>query len=522
LIALATLVWAVFYHTYFTHIWAADAMKYAQTARNFVGGEGFVMGEVWPMHLASGIPLHAQTNVILHPLAIAGVFAVAGQSDAAVAVASGIFFILSAPLVFALGRRLFGTAAAFLTLALFLVEPWMLYYSVSGLTEPLFIFLLLLSVAALAGANGAASSKCVLAAGFFLGLAHLARPVGFVLMVPTLIFVMAGRSSKRGRVTGALALAGGFLVPVLISFAIVGALGEVAFERNSFHLLSQTKLHPGHSYVRTVVPLSFWSEIAARPEMHAVKWVKQLVQVHLDFFHRFASPLVTALFLAFPLVWRNGGRPIRLFFLVCGFFVVQGVLSVATFHSYRYFHPFLPLALPFACASLLIGLKRLLPMRATLRAVVIVLVAVWACYPFAFTAPIDKQGLVSRSYDEIRHAKDFTALGQFIRSNTAEDDVIITDAPWIATWYGDRMSVWLPNSPVDMVVLKDRVDIEWLLLTTEYGLTPQWQGLFERIQEERRGEGWVFTAGYEDERTAGYLFQAERPDSAFGEGVPRQ
>ncbi len=116
--ALAAAVWATFFYSNFSHLWAPDAMKFAQAARNFLEGGGFDRDEVWPMSLASGGELNEETQAVLHPLVVAALFKVVGRSDLVVALASGVFFILAAPLVYFIGRSVFGTTVGVLATVL--------------------------------------------------------------------------------------------------------------------------------------------------------------------------------------------------------------------------------------------------------------------------------------------------------------------------------------------------------------------------------------------------------------------
>lgn len=508
IIALATALWVLFFYSNFTHLWAPDAMLYGRAAGNFLDGKGFVFGEVWPVSLAAGLTVDAQTQAVLHPLVLAGLFAVFGRSDVIVAVASGIFFILASPVVYSLTRRLFGATAALLSLILFLADPWMLYYSVSGLTEPLFTFMLLGAILALSRGAGGRSWAPYLAAGGLLGLAHLARPVAVAFVPPVAVYAYLEGGSWPKRLVPPAAVIVAFILPVLVSILATGAMGDMVAERIDINLLSQTQAYPGHSYIRSVAPLSFWSHLKAMPGMYALKWVSQLSAVHRGFFQAFAGPVVVALFLAFPLVWGNGGRAMRLFLLTVALITAQAIVSILTTPTTRYFHPFIPLVIPFASASLIIGTRGLLAGKNALRAAVIVVVALWACFPFAYTAPLDRYALVSTYYGDIHGAKDFTSLGEFVKQHTDQGDIVLCDAPWLVAWYGDRTSVWLPNSPRDLPHLLERTEIKWLVLTEEYQLPEPWRLAFEEIARGEEDPHWEFVLGFEDGNTKGHLFKA--------------
>ena len=131
-----------------------------------------------------------------------------------------------------------------------------------------------------------------------------------------------------------------------------------------------------------------------------------------------------------------------------------------------------------------------------------------ASYPFAYTAPLDREGVVSRTFSDIRDAKDYRALGAFIQDRTAKGDVIFSDAPWLVAWYGNRTSIWLPNSPREVEFIRIVADVQWLFLAEEYELPRAWQLLFEGIAAGRQDKDWEFVIGLVEDRTRGHLFRA--------------
>ncbi len=388
-----------------------------------------------------------------------------------------------------------------------------LYYSVSGLSESLFTFLLLVLFAALIYPGERGGLRRYALSGAALGLCYLARPVALAFIPAVLVYAYfdAGRNLRPGgRVLRAAALMFAAVCVVVIVLAAFGVLGEVGSERNSFHLISNTPDYPGHSYVRSVTAVSFWDHFTAHPEAHIKKWLHQLGVMSRGFFQGFADPLIVVLFVAFPLVFGERGGPLRLFLLAAALVVLQGGLAALTMPATRYMHPFVPLGMVFASASLTVGIRRLMPERPGLRAAVIAAAALVALHPFVLTAPVDRDGVISAGFSEIHGAKDFTSLGAFVQEHTGEDDVILSDAPWIVSWYGDRTSIWLPNSPRDVAYLRTHADIEWLFLTEEYPLPRAWRLLFEGIAAGHESPDWEFVIGVEDDRTLGHLFRARR------------
>ncbi len=509
--AIAAALWTIFFYSNFTSLWAPDAMKYAQAARNFLEGDGFAMDEVWPMSLASGADPDDETQAVLHPLVLAGLFKAIGQSDATVALAGGIFFILGAPLVYFLGLRLFGAAVGALATVLYLCDRWILYYSVSGLSESLFTFLVLAFFTALVRTGENRALRRFALAGALLGACYLARPVALAFAPAALVYAYraGGREGRRRRrvLRGAILLGAAVCLVIAVPAAL-GVHGGVGSDRNSLHLISNTPGYPGHSYVRSITPVSFWGHLRAHPEAHVEKWIHQLQVMGRGFFQGFSNPLIVSVFVAFPLVIGRRREALEAFLMAVALIVLQAGLSALTMPATRYLHPFVPLGLVFASAALVMGLRRLLPESDGLRRGLLVAVAVFAVCPFVYTAPLDRDGVVSAGFSEIHNAKDFTPLGSFIRERTGEDDVILSDAPWLVAWYGNRTGLWLPNSPGDVAYLNKAARVDWLFLAEEYTLPRAWRLLFEGIAAGHASPDWEFVIGVEYERTRGHLFRA--------------
>ena len=87
-----------------------DAMDFAQCARNLLQGHGFTTQILHPLALHAGSNALHQPNMtqgILYPFVLALGFGVFGVKDAVVTAVSGLFYVLTVPLVYMLGRRLF-------------------------------------------------------------------------------------------------------------------------------------------------------------------------------------------------------------------------------------------------------------------------------------------------------------------------------------------------------------------------------------------------------------------------------
>ncbi len=133
------------------------------------------------------------------------VYAVFGRENLlAVRIVQAFLSAATCLIVYLLGKRLFGTAAAKIALAACAIYPFFIYYSGAVLTETLFIFLLSLIMLSLSG-------KRFAWAGFVFGLGILCRSELIVFLIVSLagmfIVMPAKDAIRRSLVTAAIALA---------------------------------------------------------------------------------------------------------------------------------------------------------------------------------------------------------------------------------------------------------------------------------------------------------------------------
>ncbi len=81
---------------------------------------------------------------------------------------------------------------------------------------------------------------------------------------------------------------------------------------------------------------------------------------------------------------------------------------------------------------------------------------------------------------------DYREIGQFLQDNTSTDAMVVSDAYWLVSWYGDRTTLWFP---VDIETLaeieRSFVSVDAVFLTPTYvsaaaKTNPVWQDLYEK------------------------------------------
>ena len=134
-----------------------DAGIYANVARNIREGKGLTTDFIYPEYFR--YTSEPSNNVWysywspLHPIFLALGFFLFGTNDRAGMYVTSFFFLISAWLVYLLAKRIFNKEVAFFSTLFFAFTQEMLWYSTSGLSEPLFICILVLCLFLLYGAE---------------------------------------------------------------------------------------------------------------------------------------------------------------------------------------------------------------------------------------------------------------------------------------------------------------------------------------------------------------------------------
>lgn len=245
LTVIAAVAWYLYYNKYFIGLTLNDAMDYAGIARNVAEGEGFVSQYLTPLGMVHhGAPQPDMWRAPLWPLALAGFQKIFGFIDEASALGSGFFFVFTAPLVFLLARRLFNNVVAIASVLLYVASPQLLYYSISGMTESMSVFFMVLVFLALLSPLTINRFGDVLL-GFAIGLFYLTR-YNALLFLPFIALYRACQWPKRG-LGPVLRVALGFLLaasPWFIRNTVL--FGSPLFSLQKYEPAMFTESYPGY------------------------------------------------------------------------------------------------------------------------------------------------------------------------------------------------------------------------------------------------------------------------------------
>jgi 4-amino-4-deoxy-L-arabinose transferase-like glycosyltransferase len=174
----------------------ADQLSYHNLALRLLGGHGFSFGEPWWPATAAGAPTAHWSY--LYTFYVSLLYSLFGQHPLFVRLIQATLVGLLQPyLAYWLGRRVFSTQVGLFAAGLTAIYPYFIYYSVTLMTEPLYIVAILAALCsaillreALQTNTGVMSRRVILhslALSFFLIVTILLRQL-FILFIPVLFF----------------------------------------------------------------------------------------------------------------------------------------------------------------------------------------------------------------------------------------------------------------------------------------------------------------------------------------------
>jgi hypothetical protein len=504
----------------YTGLVHADAMEYAQIARNVAAGHGFTTDVLRPLALAvhpgsvatggalGGAPAHSAsppdlTHPPLYSFLLALLFGALGAGDGTVVLLSALCYLLLIPVVYALASRWFNRTVAVVSALVIICWRQTVGYAITGL--PVLLVMLLVTLLLLllhraagdgeTGRRGDGAMGRLALAGAVLGLCYLTEYSSVLFLLPIVVYLgLAARASgglrDHGDASGALPgrpaqegqrmLAGGeapglpktpglpntrglqipasaltrvavflaaFLViagPWMLRNARLGV--HPVFGLRSYELVMGTNVHPGYSLYRAAdlseaapMTISMVAQIVRKGVVAAGSLYDQLPQIPGIWLTPF---IVLSLFYRFR---RPGVEPLR--WCALGMLATLAAASIfyrATFEIEQYV-PFVPFLTVIGVAALVrLASERDLPPLAT-RALLATLVLVTA-FPLAVSL---KFGAAAVS------GIDTAGLAQISMPREA---VLASDVPWAVAWYGNRRSMWLPQTEKDLERLAPQIE----------------------------------------------------------------
>lgn len=471
----------VYYRVRFPGLVEGDALDFAQLGRNLIQGRGFVTFILRPLALTHGGDAFRQpelTHGPLFPLCLALSFGVLGARDTAAAAVSGVFYVLSVPVLYLLGKRLFNRRVGLVSAVLLAVNTQVLDYAVSGMHYTLLILLVSLLLLALCpllevpelDAVGSPAhpapfpARALVVAGVLSGAVYLAEPLCFWFFPPAALAVfMACPRERKERLALYAAAAGVLALPWMWRnasltgnpvFGLRGAELWMAADQPAAlaYRLAPGALRSGPAMLLPVLQkgvLGLDQVLAALPTLTGVGLLGAVLPSLL-----FAPGLVTA--------------RIRGITLTCFFMLLAGTLFTRID---------MPLFLALVAPLFVFGVSYLqfladhTPVPSAMVRRLAVLLAVGAVYPVV--------GMLTVRPRPGRPA-EAAAAAALARALPA-GEAVLSDQPWLVAWHAERPAIWLPADDARLPVLRAQFPAaRWLFLTPQVrAFSERWATLYD-------------------------------------------
>ncbi len=518
------LVCFVYDYLYFNGLREPESMDNAQVARQIYSGQGLTTKFLRPYAVAQLRAYAASQHSDLFPAArfpanvprvlpdtynapgfpylLAGWFHVvhpqfgepigaivaahAYAPDRWIPILNQIFVLLTAVLVFILGFRVFDERVAWISLIAFLCTEMIWRFSITGLSTS---FLTLLVTAILYCAleivrigeqcfKSEASSFATawlwaVALGLLLAIGSVTRFNLVVLLAPLFVLFMVMPRANIG-------------IPLLITVMVLGTMapwfyhlykvsGNALGSTEPLILLGQGDYADNEIYCTTGIPsYELFFRNATTKEYLGFAY-------HLEHFWSLLGSNVMVLFFAASILHRFKRRRIWLFhwFLFgCALVLVLsnnlGVVSPNPIDAWNIVPVLLPCMVVMGTAFFFLLLDRLdIEIRLLTNLIIIVAVLLSSTPLIMSVTGVDPPPSSFPPY--------LPPLIKIVASYTQPDEWITSDMPWATAWYGDRASLWLPDSITDFENMHDTLAPTGILLFTP-------QSWLKPIDLYRRGE----------------------------------
>ncbi len=515
LIALALIfLYLVFMAGQFHGLTDENAMDYAQIAQNLAQGEGFTTNFIKPLSLARNSSLARHPDLSyppLHPWFTSLMMRMIGTNDRAAALASGIPFLLTLPLVFLFTCWIFDQRAAWLATGLHFTNIEMMGYAISGLEVCLLslwfiaLFMILYQYAQhrdhhliLAGATG-----------LLLALIYLTKYIWAVALIPVLIYLYF-TTQRRERTKVVLVVVAIFALAISPwCYRTFQVSGNPFFTWRWHEIAMNTRTNPGMTLYRSLPdnvtgPLTY----ALIHPIEIYEKFRAGVGNLYGVLARVAGVYVTPFFIVAVLVPLGTKTFERLRYLLYGIFVLMLLALLAIAPAQRLLYPLAPVVTLIAAGffyRILLPLIQNFGVREKRRytAIAIGVLFVLHATPLLFALTARRR---PGQRPAIEQSKDWARQAQELAG-----EPIISDQPWLLAWHNDMTAIWLPKTAEDLQRIQDRIgQIPWILLTPAVARkqvterTQEWTGLWRQavardvapyygfVVWERIGDGtWV-------------------------------
>ena len=485
LIVVPLLLLIIYSKTMFPGLTNTDALDFAQLGRNISAGRGMVTYVLHPLALTHGSNALRQPDVThspLFPFLLALAFGAAGARDSVASGVSGLFYLLTVPLLYVLGLRVFNRTVGLITAASFAFSGLMLEYAVSGLHITLYtflvtaLFLVLYNLAAVRKGQRKLPDvplplNLLVLAGILTGFLYLTDALFFWLIPVILgsIFWISGSERRRALIAFLLPLAA-LTVPWMLRNLVV--TGNPVFGLRGLEIWMDTGHHYPGGAAYSLSPEEFQRGAYLVPAV--IKKILMNLNTVIQTMPQISDTWILA-FLLPCLLFGYTSLAATMLRRVMMFSSLALLFGTMVFRiNMPIFSCLVPTMLVFAVAYLTHLVKQAKLSTFSLGTVA-ALLGITIAYPLASQLTLEE-----------KNQPLLEALSAQALSKTAHPrEVILSDRPEVVAWYTDRPSIQIPAVDGNVADIRSRFpETRWLFLTPQARRqSPQWQFLYDRCMD---------------------------------------
>ncbi len=472
----------LYYKLRFFGLANSDALDFAQIGRNLANGKGFVTSVIRPLAITGPVTGNVQETIHgpVYPILLALAFNLRGASDYTAAQVSGLLYILTVPMVYVLGSRIFNRKVGLLAAGAFAVNAMMLEYAISGMHITLCVFLatwmliVLHSLLVKGDATGDGSAAPMprgrlIQLGILASLLYLTEPV-FVWLVPVIVasVVFYGGQYRWKNMLWALIPVLVLVVPWMVRNTIIAQDPVYGLRGNEFWM------HTPGFYTKDAGYRLDPSEVAgSAPLLKAIvrkffvgmgKIVQTVPQFSGSWLLAFFLP---ALFVNFQ---AQSSNHVRKTVLWCAGFLTLGMVLLGAESLMPLYLILVPAILTYSLCYAAHLLQQANPERVVRQSAAMIMLAI-VCYPLLVNLISEQDNPRPLGY----------RVATILAKSTGQNDACLTDQPCTVAWYGNLRAVWLPGTINTTKKVREQVaGLRWLILTANTrGYSQDWRKVYQ-------------------------------------------
>jgi len=482
----------------------SDAAKFADIARNFILGHGYVNSfNFWSNSIFQY--LSNQNNnafgiLPIMPISISVFFKLFGISDFSVVATSFFYFILTLIFAYLLGKKIFNSKLIGIMSVLSVGLNYdLIHYAINGASESPFIFEIL------AGLYFATLKKrwADIIAVVFMFMMYFTRNQSFIYILGIIFYLMLLNLNlkKAVYVFGIIIIAGIFVDRMLI-LPIIG--------NNFFYSVTNKGISVANSQT---VSISTSDNLrgggASFSPYFSIIQVSKNIFYNLYNFYKALPEIINPYFFTIftlGLFIRSKNNIEKSFKLTTGFMLLATfIVAAASIPFYRYLHPVIPLVYILATGTLVEILnksqitsskqttinKLQIPKRISLFLGSCLLVLLFGVGQTLGRFLLDSR--FEKNTHNVGKPPVYVELSKVLKENTNSDDVVVTNLDTWGSWYGERKTVWFPLTPKQLIDPNTgNIPFDVIYLTSykiddaNYYMGKDWRMIFENPENPNK------------------------------------